>query len=495
MNERSGRFWHLERSSGISKTLAQGFALDERSLGAMRLALGAVLIADLAQRMMDLSAHYTDQGVLPRSLEAQLAAAGQWSLLNLSGSSAFCAAMFGLALVSAVCLLLGWQARLAAVASWILLVSIQNRNPLVRHSGDDVLRLALFWSAFLPVGACFSLDARKGRGVMRSSVGSVCFVLQVLFLFVSLLDHKLLGQSWISGSAVAESLSVEMYQRPFGAWLARQDALLPALTWGVLLWQGLIPLLLVWPTRASWPRMLALGANAATQIGFGLSFRLGHFPWTACALLLAFIPGDMWRRWGVPPPAFAGPPPASMSVVSRVQGALAAVSIALALLWNLGEAGATFMVAGSERDVRSTFAGAVARALGLEQRWAMFSPNPQTEDGWIVVAGRISASETVDLTPTLWSGAGAARAVQGQKPASIADALGPHRWAMLLLDASLDPKPAALEGIARYACRQWNEERPQRRVARVALVFMRFEHLPGHRTTPVEPRVLFVQPC
>jgi hypothetical protein len=178
-----------------------------------------------------------------------------------------------------------------------------------------------------------------------------------------------------------------------------------------------------------------------------------------------------------------------------VQGALAAVSIALALLWNLGEAGATFMVAGSERDVRSTFTGAVARALGLQQRWAMFSPNPQTEDGWILVAGRISASETVDLTPALWGGAGAARALQAQKPASIADALGPHRWAMLLLDASLDPKPAALEGIARYACRKWNEERPQRRLARVTIVFMRFEHLPGHRTTPVEPHVLFVQPC
>jgi hypothetical protein len=463
---------------------ANAWSLDARSLGAMRVVLGVILLADLAQRFADLSAHYTDQGILPRSLEARLA--GQWSLLDLSGSPVFCAALFGLALIAALCLLSGYRTGWATIACWVLWVSLQNRNPLIRHSGDDVLRLLLFWGAFLPWGASFSVDALQGRKFSSGvSMGSVGFILQVLFFFGFLLDHKLLGTSWVQGRAVAEALSVEQYQRPLGAWLSRQDALLPALTYGTLVGQALVAVLLVLPVRSPWPRLVAVVANAGMMLGFGLSLRLGHFPWTGFALLLAFLPPEMWNWAGVRASQAIEAP---SGWLSRVRDTLAAAAIVLVLLWNLGEAGATFVVRGQERELASTTVGAAVRALGLQQRWAMFSPNPQAQDGWFVAAAPTAGGQFVDLLPTLWGEPSRPLTVRLDRPLSIADSLGPRRWAMAFLDLAQDPRSAAVEGLARFLCRKSD-------VPGVKVIYMRFEHLPGHKSTPVEPRVLATHKC
>ena len=42
--------------------------LDTRSLAVFRVGLGLLLLADILERSRNLTAHYTDAGVLPRSL-------------------------------------------------------------------------------------------------------------------------------------------------------------------------------------------------------------------------------------------------------------------------------------------------------------------------------------------------------------------------------------------------------------------------------------------
>jgi hypothetical protein len=44
------------------------FAIDLRSLAALRIGLGALLLAALAYRALDLEAHYADTGVLSREV-------------------------------------------------------------------------------------------------------------------------------------------------------------------------------------------------------------------------------------------------------------------------------------------------------------------------------------------------------------------------------------------------------------------------------------------
>jgi hypothetical protein len=81
---------------------------------------------------------------------------------------------FALHLAAAAAMLVGWHARKAALAVWVMTTSLQVRNILVLHSGDVLLRVSLFWALFLPLGDVFSIDAAfknynektktKGRG-------------------------------------------------------------------------------------------------------------------------------------------------------------------------------------------------------------------------------------------------------------------------------------------------------------------------------------------
>jgi hypothetical protein len=52
----------------VRRFVARPFSMDLRGLALLRIGLGLVVLADLAQRSVMLTAHYTDQGVLPSSL-------------------------------------------------------------------------------------------------------------------------------------------------------------------------------------------------------------------------------------------------------------------------------------------------------------------------------------------------------------------------------------------------------------------------------------------
>src|SRR6185312_7530268 len=103
--------------------------------------------------------HYTDVGLLPRAIAiVEYAQYGFLSLHLLGGTNVTQSVLFVIAAVFAVGLLLGYRTRLMTVVSWILLVSLHNRNPIILDAGDVLLRLLLFWSMFLPLGAAYSID-------------------------------------------------------------------------------------------------------------------------------------------------------------------------------------------------------------------------------------------------------------------------------------------------------------------------------------------------
>src|SRR5690606_20824754 len=53
---------------------------------------------------------------------------------------------------------IGYKTFFFTCANWILHNSLQSRNILILHAGDVYLRLCLFWSLFLPLGARYSVD-------------------------------------------------------------------------------------------------------------------------------------------------------------------------------------------------------------------------------------------------------------------------------------------------------------------------------------------------
>ena len=142
---------------GAFRKIVELFSADLRSLAIYRVVLALLALADLISRATDLSAHYTDTGVLPRyALLQELPSRWRFSLHLLSGDAFVQAALFILAGLAALALLIGLRTRLMTVIVWVFLVSLHERNPLVLNAGDTLLRMLFFWGMFLPLGVYWS---------------------------------------------------------------------------------------------------------------------------------------------------------------------------------------------------------------------------------------------------------------------------------------------------------------------------------------------------
>jgi hypothetical protein len=129
--------WSVERWAYAK--VVEIFGADLRSLATFRIVLALLVLADLANRATDISAHYTDAGIMPRTvLVEQLLSPWAFSLNLMNGGRLFQALLFGVAALAAFGMLVGYRTRLMTFVVWVLLLSIQVRNPLVNGSAHGL---------------------------------------------------------------------------------------------------------------------------------------------------------------------------------------------------------------------------------------------------------------------------------------------------------------------------------------------------------------------
>jgi hypothetical protein len=129
-----------QEAHGLKNKLTELFGFDLRSLAALRVAVAVLIIGDLISRSRDLEAHYTDFGVVPRSV---IALYDRWriSVHMMSGTWEIQAVLFAVTGALAVLLLFGYRTRLMTAVLWFLLASLDSRNPFIADGGDTLLRL------------------------------------------------------------------------------------------------------------------------------------------------------------------------------------------------------------------------------------------------------------------------------------------------------------------------------------------------------------------
>lgn len=487
--------------SNTSK-LERVLSIDLRSLALFRVAVALALLADLAMRAPDLVAHYTDAGILPRAAVEAHPVGRVLPYLSLhfaNGSALWAGGLFALAGVFALALLLGWRTRLAALGSWLLLVSLQNRNPLVVYGGDNFLAVVLFWCPFLPLGARASLDARAGRGSRAPrvfDVASAGLLLQIAAVHFFSAFHKRGAEWWSEGSAVWYALHVDNLVRPLGLVLREHAALLQAFTWGTLGLELLGSLLLFSPWGFGVLRTATTAAFMGFHLGLALSLRLLLFNWMGAAFMTVFLPPWFWdralpwlsdrlglrARFAPPDP---GAPSPGLPPAARV---LAAFAIVFVLFWNLVSLRPDWQES-VERDPVLGWLILPGHLLRIGQRWFMFSPHPPRYTYWNVVEGVLADGRHVDL---LHGGTGEP---DFGKPASPSDYYPSGRWERVFANATSDPYVHAYRSLAGYWCRQGRAGAPPAPIARVRIWTRREENRPG-AAPHVEPaRVVATFDC
>jgi hypothetical protein len=281
------------RTGGL---LGRIFAIDLRALAALRIALALLLLCDLGSRCQWLRAHYSDDGVLPRqALLERYDHHWFWSLHLLSGAWQVEALLFAIAALVAGAMLVGYRTRLSTVLSWVLLASLQTRNPLVLQGGDVLLRCLMFWAMFLPLGARWSLDRSWGgsdpppRAI--TSIATAALMLQVCLVYwcTGILKNNPI---WTTDhTAIQYALSLGAFATPFGVLLLHAPTVvLQGCTASCLMLERFGPFLVLIPLWSGSLRLAVVLMFRSFHLGLALTMRLGPFPYICIAAWLAFLP-------------------------------------------------------------------------------------------------------------------------------------------------------------------------------------------------------------
>ena len=452
------------------------WAIDTRGLALLRMGLAALLLVDLMGRGLSLRAHYTDHGVLPRAAAYGSGAMAWISPYAFSGGVVLNAILFMVAACFALMLLVGYRTRLATALSWLMLVFLHGRNVVVLNSGDTLLGLLLFWSIFLPLGACASVDARGGAVAGRPqrvvcSVASLALVAQIIlmYLFTALFkDHPI----WHTDhTAVDYALNLDPFTTPLGRWLLQFPMLTRVLTYATYRLELYGPVLLLVPFGTRYWRLLAVVGFVGLHLGLALTMRLTLFPYVCILIWLSLLPTEAWDRslrvgplaWGrlawdrildrvtkwivsaARRVAWLAPSPPWWRL-SKDEAAMVIAALIFTISWNVSVYRPSWPLSNQIRRYGTD--------TPLFQDWAMFAPHPMREDGWFVAPARLRNGQEVNLL------AGGDEVTWDRSPQSL-EPMRPYRWRKYLNNLWITQvhRPN-IRYYADWLRRQWNQRHP-----------------------------------
>ncbi|WP_233560853.1 HTTM domain-containing protein [Haloarcula sp. Atlit-47R] len=422
------------------RRLVRRIAIDRRALAAFRVVLGLCLLTDIALRLSDIGAFYTDSGALPRSTLTELyPVLGPMSPLAVWGTVWLPVVVFGLTALTALALVVGYRPRLSAGVAFVLLVSIQLRNPIVLNAGDTLFRRLLFWSLLLPLGCGWENGSAESASTRVATAGTAGILLQVLAVYVTNGLMKLRGTYWHQGTAVQYAFQLDHLTIRLGDVVAGWD---PVLVLGNWLWLALLvgsPLLLIWTGRY---RTGLVAAFVTAHICMALSFLLGVFPLVSILGLVLFLPTPFWDpladrwpdaiealrpRW---PDSTTGPSQIWFPTTTRSVATLGIVAIVI-----LNAVAVGFVTAPTGTPDR------------IEDRsWNMFAPDPPQETWWYAAPATLESGNRVDAL--------AGEPVNLSRPPEVSDRFPNQRWKKFLGTARHEP--SLRRSLATYLCSRWN---------------------------------------
>lgn len=394
--------------------------VDARSLAAFRIVIATLLLVDLGLRWPMIELFYSNRGLLTNHYLLFMQPGRAVPSLLVGIADPFLVGCFFVAAgIAYTALLLGWHTKTAQVLSFLALLSLNTRNPLVLYGGDVVLHLFLLWTWFLPLGERWSVDAvlreRSGRGAPPRaplSFAEVGIVLQlaVIYLFNGL---NKTGTTWHEGTALHYLFWQDAIARGPALWL-REHApfdVLWGLSWATLVLELAGAVLLLIPFRVRLMRWIALPPLALMHLGIFATAHVNLFSWVMISTYALFVRKEDWdalatwcARGGAawrtklsdvftarPAPRAWTDPVARAGLYGRET--LAAGWLVVLVLGCLTDNAA---VPASVKARVPTWHTHVTGALVAYQGWGMFAPEAPTEEGWFVVEARTQDGRVVD---------------------------------------------------------------------------------------------------
>ena len=489
--------------------LKELFSIDLRSLALFRICMACLLIADLIILGSDLKAFYTDWGFLPRSVLLDSNNSPWYISINLINGGAFLQTiLFVIAFIFAFFLLIGYKTRFSTFMSWFFLLSLHFRNTSILSCADGYLRSLFFWSMFIPLGACCSIDkifSPKKEILPKQifSMGTCAVLLQIIFLYLFSAHYKSAAFWHIDATAAYYALSLEELATPLGTYLLHFPDFLKLST-RIVYWLELLgPFLLLMPVCTGPIRTIAVLSFIFMHTAFGTCLALGVFSWICCFAVLLFLPTWFWETIFI---YFK-----NLTFVSSIKNwfhktiitfletnsviAYKPLRIHYSLFENLFIAFCLMYVfMWNAKSIRPEcifpdYLRPFGQMLQLEEEWNMFAPYPSPDDGWYIIPGKLMDGTEVDLFRN-------GQPVKWKKPKLISNSYKNHYWFKLYENLRQGDNTPQLLNFGRYLCRKWDAtHKDDREIQKFSIYFMRETTLPDYKSPKPEKVLLWDHWC
>ncbi|MEM9412180.1 MAG: HTTM domain-containing protein [Planctomycetota bacterium] len=373
----------------------QLFSVDLRALSLLRIFLGIVSILFVFLQFSDAEMLYSDQGILPRSLNQQWLGSGFWSVLWINGTFGFARTILCATGVVAFIFAFGYQTKIMNFLLLVLLWSIQVRNPLIMTGGDVLLRMLLFWSLFLPTHSIWSFDSsqmeKRPDSLKVASLASAGMILQIVFVYFFAGLSKL-NPFWFSGDAIEYAMHLEMSVKPMGIWLSQYPSVMNLATYATLFAELSLPFLFFIPRLHHFNRGLLAGFFFFMHVGIWLTLSIGLFSLTAIVAWIVLIPSDLWNTFFGQPVGFSEKKfyRATSPLAERLSNLICGAFLILVVGQNVCS------TLGPEWQRRTAIIELVSRATMTTQQFHMFS-TPPLFSPWFEYNAQLDTGQRVDV--------------------------------------------------------------------------------------------------
>ena len=254
-----------------------------------------------------------------------------------------------------------------------------------------------------------------------------------------------LNEFWFDGLALEYALHLEMYCKPFGAWLRGLGPLLIVVTYATLLAELIAPILVFMPRINQFARGIFMASFMLLHLGILLTMSIGIFSLTAIASWVIFVPTQVWDREYPDRSSAVAPTPTSTG-----SGPLAQFICALLLIYVVA-LNILNVAPRSDSGFESNFRK-IGHSLMVVQEFKMFGI-PPTISPWVEHRGQTKAGNWVDLIT--------ADSVQpGVEPKSIYSYSRNQHWRRIywnLLAMPGTPEAQIRQRILEKMVNRWNQ--------------------------------------
>lgn len=205
-------------------------------------------------------------------------------------------AVHGLLIISSLCVMLGWQYRLAAIAQFVLFTYTELIDLTYYLNHYYFVSIVCGLLIFVPANRAYSLDVRRNPGLAQRHTprwSILIFQLQLGIVYFYAGIWKI-NYDWLINALPLKIWAPANDQLPLVGWIFQQKFTPLLFSWIGMLYDVSIVFWLSWSRTRIWAYLTVIVFHSLT----GLMFQIGVFPLVMMGATLIFF-SETWhtKRW------------------------------------------------------------------------------------------------------------------------------------------------------------------------------------------------------